>query len=108
MSEEIVPLALGVIVETLRGPAGRARDDMARWAVKEWKEDHVSLAGPGADGAEVDLGNATPAQLDRMIRELEVQQAALETIAAGKAKDVTPSQDVIDASDNISDNDPFG
>jgi hypothetical protein len=107
MAEVLVPLALRVVKETLSGPASRARDDMARWVVKDWKEEHVSL-GAGADGAEVDLGNATPAQLDRMIRELEVQQAALETIAAGKAKDVTPSQDVIDAAQPISDCDVFG
>jgi hypothetical protein len=106
MSEEIVPLALGVIVETLRGAPGRARDDMARWAVKEWKDEHGSVAGGVVDG-DLDLSNASQGQLARMIQELEVQQAALETIAAGKAKDVTPSTDVIDAGDHITEIDPF-
>jgi hypothetical protein len=105
MASKLVPLALTVIQETLEGPAGRARDDMARFVYKEWKDEHASIAGPGA---EEDLGNASAGQLARMIAELELQQAALETLASSKAKDISPSTDVIDDAEHITDDDPFG
>jgi hypothetical protein len=107
MSTRLVPLALKVMEETLSGPAGRARDDMARFVYKEWKEEHVSIAGPG-EGGETDLSQASAGQLARMIADLEIQQAALETIAAGKAKVINPSTDVIAEADTITDDDMFG
>lgn len=59
------------------------------------------------EGAEDDASTMSPDALARRIRELEMQAAALETIKAGQARDVTPSMDVIDDAEPITDVDPF-
>jgi hypothetical protein len=103
-ANDLVPRALHVISETLKGEPSRARDEMARWVVKEWKEEHAQLEN-AAD--EEDSGLSGDA-LAKKIADLELQRAAFEAIAAGRATDVTPSQDSIDDADTITDIDPFG
>ncbi|HRP25353.1 hypothetical protein [Thauera sp.] len=61
------------------------------------------------DGADVgtDLASASPEDLARLGADLEAQLQALHTAKADRAVDVTPSTDVIDDAETITDVDPF-
>jgi hypothetical protein len=103
-AKNLVPRALHVIRETLDGEPSRARDEMARWVVREWKEEHAQLDGAAEEDETTLSGDA----LAKKIASLDLQRAAFEAIAAGRAVDVTPSPDVIDDAAIITDDDVFG
>ena len=106
LTTEGVPDAIGVLKRAM-APDSDMRHQIAG-AAKVF-DIYQKLTDRMTDGAGdgTDLASASPEALARLGADLEAQLQALHTVKADRAVDVTPSTDVIDDAETITDVDPF-